>query len=73
MSHMFRRSGDHVKYPLVTPSRVTRANKKLKFYIPKPNNEKFKSFPLYQGAYLWDHLSADTQRCDSYLAFKKRI
>lgn len=70
---MFKRSYNNVKYRLIDPNRVTRAKDKIKFYVPRPTNEKFKSFPFYQGSLLWDQMPPETQKSDSYLAFKVRI
>lgn len=70
---MFSRSFDQEKYPPINPSRTTRATERTRFYIPRPKNEKFKLFPLYQGAHLWDQLPQETQQTDSYLAFKNEV
>lgn len=70
---MYRRSYERKKYPMVSPARTTRTNEKLKFNIPRPTNEKFKLFPLYRGSLLWDQLSPDVQKCESYLAYKMRV
>lgn len=48
---MFKRSNDQEKYPLVRPIRFTRANEKLKFYIPRPKKRKIQVFSsLSRGA-----------------------
>lgn len=71
---MYRCSLNQETYQqLLYPFAATRASPKIRFDIPKPNLERFKSFPLYSGAQLWDQLSADTQRAPNPLYFKSRI
>lgn len=70
---MYRRSFDHEKYPKIDLIRDTRASGKIKFHLPRPRTEKFKKFPLFRGAHLWDELPIETQKCDSYIAYKRRV
>lgn len=60
-------------YPQLDNSGITRANNKIRFYLPKPNIERFKFFPHYYGVTLWDRLSESTQKSLTYLSFKNRL
>lgn len=70
---MYKRSHNPSDYPLHATSRSTRLNEKVRFKIPKPNNEKFKKFPLYVGSNLWDELDQSIQRTPEYSIFKARL
>lgn len=72
---MFRRSHDACRYPQITGSENsnTRASRKIRFEVPKPKTERFKQFPHYRGAKLWDSLEASTQQILSYESFKRSI
>lgn len=67
---MFRRSRVPDEYPQVDTLVNTRGNVKIRFDIPRPRSERFKSFPLYRGACLWDELPASTQKANTYEMFK---
>lgn len=70
---MFRRSFNNSKYPLLQSKVDTRSTLKIKFQIPRPNKERYKSFPHYLGSQLWDRLPVDVQLADTYLGFKARV
>lgn len=73
---MFKRSLQPDIYPQVitnVDSRRTRGSEKIHFCLPRPTIEKFKKFPLYYGAQLWDTLGPDVQCSETYLRFKYRI
>lgn len=71
---MYKRSKCPDAYPLMASNRLgTRSMDKIKFSIPRPTLEKFKTFPLYQGSILWDNLSSDIQHTPELLAFKNRL
>lgn len=70
---MYRRAqlSDHFPTEIICSS--TRANNKIKFILPKPTSERFKQFPLYQGAGLWDNLEVATQKANDYEIFKMKM
>lgn len=51
---MYRRAHFTDRYPLTRTDGIhdTRSSNRLKFELPRPNNEKFKKFPHYRGAQL---------------------
>lgn len=67
---MYRRSWQPDIYPQISSAINTRGNSKIHFNIPRPTIERFKNFPLYKGAQLWDALPASTQKAVTYDMFK---
>lgn len=70
---MYRRAHQSDYYPTVTNDGITRASDKIKFLLPRPTTERFKKFPIYYGASLWDELDSAVQKTDDYCIFKMRI
>lgn len=70
---MFRRAHHSDLFPIVDTSGVTRSSNKIKFVLPRPKYERFKSYPLYFGTTLWDKLDANVQKSLDYEIFKIRI
>lgn len=70
---MYRRAHLSNLYPLEIAKNRTRSCGKLKFQLPRPVYERFKSFPLYHGSTLWDNLDEMTQKSQDYEVFKLRI
>lgn len=55
------------------PSTSTRSSDKIKFEIPAPLCERYKHYPMYKGAQLWNSLTAGDQRIEPYATFKKYV
>lgn len=70
---MYKRSLDPDEYTQIDNSGITRANEKIRFYLPKPSIERFKYFPHYYGAKLWDQLHVNVQKSVTYLSFKNQL
>lgn len=70
---MYRRATHNDHYPLVDSHGVTLSSSKTRFNIPRPKLEKFKQFPLYYGARIWDNLDLATQKSNDYEIFKMKI
>lgn len=67
---MYRRAHHTDEYPILPTVASTRASHKIRFDIPRPSCERFKMFPLHQGAQLWDNLDSSTQKVITYQSFK---
>lgn len=70
---MYKRSLCPISYPHLPNPRATRSTEKIRFNLPRPNNEKFKKFPLYAGSQIWDRLDQLTQHAPDYTLFKSRL
>lgn len=70
---MYKQAHYFSAYPFVPNAWVTRANQKIRFNLPRPTTERYKQFPLYYGAKLWDLLHHNTQRTDSYELLKYQL
>lgn len=71
---IFRRSRMQDVYPHVaTGNALTRSANKIRFDLPKPNLEKYKSFPMYHGVQVWDGLAAGVQHSITYDQFKSNL
>lgn len=73
MCLMYRRAHQSELFPTEVVQSVTRTSSKIKFIFPRPTCERFKEFPLYQGAGLWDKLDVAIQKTHDYEIFKMRI
>lgn len=73
---MFRWSFNETKYPQImgiNENRITRASRKIRFDVPRPKTERYKQFPHYRGAQIWEALTYSTQVAPTYEAFKRPI
>lgn len=70
---MFKRSHQPEKYAQIDRGGITRQSDKVKFDLPRPRIERFKAFPHYRGANLWDSLSCAHQHALSLLSFKNQL
>lgn len=70
---MYKRAHCSSIYPLMNNESVTRANLKIRFDLPRPTIERYKQFPLYHGAKLWDNLDYSIQRAENYELFKRQL
>lgn len=70
---MYKRSHNPTEFPQIQQTHASRSAEKIKFDLLKPNNEKFKKFPLYAGAKLWDTLELSTQCAPEYHLFKAKL
>lgn len=70
---MYKRSLNPVMYPQLLSTGNTRSSENIKFKIPLPKYERYKHYPLYHGAKLWDLLTPQIQRSGSRLAFKNQL
>lgn len=70
---MSRRSLNRADFPLLPNTCPTRLSEKIRFIVPRPRLERYKSFPLYKGLSLWDRLPAHIQKSDCYEVFRNKI
>lgn len=73
---MYKRSLKPDKYPQVlsqSATRLIRANDQIRFALPRPTSEKYKKFPMYKSAQLWNALPASTQKLQTYNLIKYSI
>lgn len=70
LCNMYKKSLDPEAYPQLDNTGMTRANNKIRFQLLKPTVERFKYFPHYNGAKLWDQLNKTVKKSVTYLSFK---
>lgn len=70
---MYKRAHICTDYPILKNHGETRKANKIKFDIPRPKYDRFKAYPLHQGAMVWHKLDAPTQKTENYRAFKNLI
>lgn len=51
---MYEKSLKPTQYPQIESEGITRSSDKIKFKLPLPKNERFRHYPHYHGAKLWD-------------------
>lgn len=70
---MYKHSLNPDTYKQIQPTGITRANAKIRFELPMPTVERYKYFPLYYGSQIWDRLTPQDQKSESYLSFKNKL
>lgn len=64
---IYRRSRLPDQYPhKIIGNAATRSASKVRFDLPRPKLEKYKTFSMYQGVQLWDELTAVVQHSVTY-------